>query len=83
MTISLRPRPASEPAETRAPILAAERLSYTYPDRGHGPVHALERISLAVAPQEFVCVVHGETCAKVQLRPRGIDHITGRRRHVE
>jgi NitT/TauT family transport system ATP-binding protein len=49
------------------PILAAERLSFTYPDRGSGPVQALQRVSLAVAPQEFVCVVGPSGCGKSTL----------------
>ncbi|MCC6188065.1 MAG: ABC transporter ATP-binding protein [Anaerolineales bacterium] len=69
MTISLKPRPAPAPvsAQSHAPILAAEQLSYTYPGRGYDPVHALERISLAVAPREFVCVVGPSGCGKSTL----------------
>ena len=51
-----------------APILAAERVSFTYPGvGGNDPVPALERVSLSVAPQEFVAVVGPSGCGKSTL----------------
>jgi NitT/TauT family transport system ATP-binding protein len=61
------PAASARLAAGQAPILAAERLSFHYPDRGSGPVHALERVSLAVAPREFVCVVGPSGCGKSTL----------------
>jgi NitT/TauT family transport system ATP-binding protein len=38
------------------PILVADRLSHTYPNQ-NGGLRVLERVSFAVEPQEFVCLV--------------------------
>jgi NitT/TauT family transport system ATP-binding protein len=54
-------------SHAQSPTLAAERVSYTYDDRGGGRVPALERVSLAVAAQEFVAVIGPSGCGKSTL----------------
>jgi NitT/TauT family transport system ATP-binding protein len=39
------------------PILTVRNLSITFPDPGNGGLHALDAVSFAVWPQEFVCVL--------------------------
>ena len=49
-----------------SPILAAEEVSATF-NTARGEVRALERVSLTVAAQEFVCVVGPSGCGKTTL----------------
>jgi NitT/TauT family transport system ATP-binding protein len=48
------------------PILIAESLSAVFPNH-NGGLQALERISLAVYPEEFVCIVGPSGCGKTTL----------------
>lgn len=48
------------------PLLEAHELSMVYAN-GSGGLHALERVSITVARQEFVCVVGPSGCGKTTL----------------
>ena len=48
------------------PILVAERLTHIYPNH-NGGLPALEHVSFAVGPQEFVCLVGPSGCGKSTL----------------
>lgn len=68
--------PASENARLSAahhqdggetsPVLIAHQVSHTYPN-GNGGLQALNKVSLTVAPREFVCVVGPSGCGKSTL----------------
>ena len=51
---------------TGQPILVAEEVSAVFPDH-NGGLRALERVSLQVWPQEFVCIVGPSGCGKSPL----------------
>jgi NitT/TauT family transport system ATP-binding protein len=48
------------------PILIVRNLSAVFPDR-NGGLHALDRLSFSVDPQEFVCVLGPSGCGKSTL----------------
>jgi len=48
------------------PILVADHLTAVFPNH-NGGLKALERVSLEVCPQEFVCVVGPSGCGKSTL----------------
>jgi NitT/TauT family transport system ATP-binding protein len=49
-----------------SPVLAADRLSHTFPN-ANGGLQALDGVSLQVDAQEFVCIVGPSGCGKTTL----------------
>jgi NitT/TauT family transport system ATP-binding protein len=58
--------PAGTERSTRTPALRLDSVSKVY-GRGPGAVHALDNVSLDVAPGEFVCLVGASGCGKSTL----------------